>query len=195
MGCETKPGGGSVPAPTSRPVSSTDSGASRYRASPATRSGSRLVARMRISSQVASNSAHSAAAASIMCSQLSSTSSSCCRDSARSSAAAAGIPGRSRTLSAAATAAATRAGSATGASSASHAPSANRPATCLATSAASRVLPTPPGPVTVTSRYSPSRPTTSPTAATRPMRLVSGAGTPCTPPVAVAAADRFTPVP
>ena len=54
--------------------------------------------------------------------------------------------------SAAATAAATWAGSRTAASSASHTPSANRPATCRATSPASRVFPAPPGPVSVTSR-------------------------------------------
>ena len=48
----------------------------------------------------------------------------------------------------------TCAGSRTGASSASHVPSANRPATARATWSASRVLPTPPGPVTVTSRCS-----------------------------------------
>jgi len=52
----------------------------------------------------------------------------------------------------------------TAASSASHTPSANRPATRSATSQASRVLPAPPGPVTVTSRYSPSSPATSLTA-------------------------------
>ena len=60
---------------------------------------------------------------------------------------------RSRIPSAAATTAATSAGSRTAASSASHTPSANRPATRSATSPASRVLPAPPGPVTVTSRY------------------------------------------
>ena len=67
----------------------------------------------------------------------------------------------------------TRAGSCTGASSISHTPSANRPATRRATSPASRVLPTPPGPVTVTRRHSPSRPAASSTDHARPTKLVS----------------------
>jgi hypothetical protein len=71
-------------------------------------------------------------------------------------------------------------------------PSANRAATARATWPASRVLPTPPGPVTVTSRCSPSRPATSRAGPARPMKLVSTAGKPCTPP---AAADSPTPVP
>jgi hypothetical protein len=72
--------------------------------------------------------------------------------------------------STAATTAGTCAGSRTAASSASQAPSVNRPATCRATWPASRVLPTPPGPVTVTSRHSPSSATTSRTAPARPGR-------------------------
>jgi hypothetical protein len=57
------------------------------------------------------------------------------------------------------------------------------------------VLPEPPGPVTVTSRYSSSSPATSRTAPARPMKLVSVTGKPCTPPTPVATADRPTPVP
>ena len=81
------------------------------------------------------------------------------------------------------------AGSRTAASSASHTPSANRPATSRATSPASRVLPDPPGPVTVTSRYSSSRPATSATAPARPTKLVSADANLCTPPAAAPAAD------
>jgi hypothetical protein len=66
----------------------------------------------------------------------------------------------------------TCAGSATAASSATQTPSANRPATCLITSPASRVLPTPPGPVTVTSRYWVSSPATLSTASERPTNVV-----------------------
>src|SRR5262249_47328126 len=60
--------------------------------------------------------------------------------------------------------------------------SANRPATARATTAARRVLPTPPGPITVTSRCFPTRPATSSTSAARPTKLVSAAAKPCTPP-------------
>ena len=81
------------------------------------------------------------------------------------------------------------AGSRTAASSASHTPSANRPATSRATSPASRVLPDPPGPVTVTSRYSSSRPATSATAPARPTKPVSADANLCTPPAAAPAAD------
>jgi len=74
-------------------------------------------------------------------------------------------------------------------------PSANRPATCLATSPASLVLPAPPGPVTVTSRYRSTRAATSRAGAARPMKLVNAAGKPCTPPAAVTGADSPTAVP
>ena len=86
--------------------------------------------------------------------------------------------------SAAATAAGTCAGSRTAASSASQTPSAKRPATCFATSPASRVFPAPPGPVSVTSRYSASWAAISAVAWARPTKLVSEAGKPCMPPVA-----------
>jgi len=53
-------------------------------------------------------------------------------------------------------------------------------------------LPTPPGPVTVTSRCSFSRPATWRTGPSRPTKLVSATGKPCTPP-ATAASDAPTP--
>ena len=143
----------------------------------------------------ASSLTHSSAAAPITCSQLSTTSTSCCRASTRTSISATETPGCSRTPSIAATAAVTCAPSCTSASSASHAPSANRASIRRATSPASRVLPTAPGPVTVTSRCSSSRAATSRTGLSRPMKLVSAAGKPCTPPVAAGAADTPTPVP
>ena len=173
----------------SSPGPGTGNGASRYAASLAIRSGSRLVARTRTSSQACSRPAHSSAAAPITCSQLSSTSSSCRRASTAPAPPAAGIPGCSRTPSATATADGTCAGSRTGASSASHTPSANRAATRPATAPASRVLPTPPGPVTVTSRCSSSRPATSRTAAARPTKLVSAAENPCMPPAVTGGAS------
>ncbi len=170
------------------------SGPSRYRTSPAIRSGSRLVASTRTSSAPSSSLPHSSAAAPITCSQLSSTSSSCRRARARASASAGATGGRSRIPSAAATTAATCAGSRTAASSASHTPSANRPAACRATSPASRVFPAPPGPVTVTRRCWPSWPATSSTVWARPTKLVSVTGKPWVLPVTPAAADRSTAV-
>ncbi len=167
---------------TVRPGAGRVSGASRYRVSPATRSSSRLVASTRISSQAVSSPAHSCAAAPITCSQLSSTSSSCRRASPCISASAAATPGCSGIPSAAATTAGTCTGSRTTDNSASHAPSANRPATCLATSPASRVLPAPPGPVTVTSRLRSSKAATSLTDPARPTKLVNAGTKPCTPP-------------
>ena len=65
----------------------------------------------------------------------------------------------------------------------------------VVTLAESRVLPTPPGPVTVTSRYCSSRPATARTACSRPTKLVSTAGKPCTPTAAIPAAAPSTPVP
>jgi DNA-binding NarL/FixJ family response regulator len=127
-----------------------------------------------------SRAPHNSATASITCSQLSSTSSSCWRAKTAVSESATGTPGRSGMPSSAATADGTRSGSLTAASSATHTPSANRAAVLRATSPASRVLPTPPGPVTVTSRRSASKPETSSTAVTRPTKLVS-AENPCTP--------------
>jgi hypothetical protein len=111
-----------TPPASSGPGTGNGNGASRS-ASPAIRSGSRLVARTRTSSHACSNLPHSAAAAPITCSQLPSTSSSCCwRTSTRASTSATGTPGCSRTPSATATTAGTCAPSCTGASSASHSP-------------------------------------------------------------------------
>jgi hypothetical protein len=61
-------------------------------------------------------------------------------------------------------------------SSASHTPSGKAPAACAAASRASRVLPTPPGPVRVTSRRSGSSAISSASAVVRPTTSVSRAG-------------------
>ena len=76
----------------------------------------------------------------------------------------------------AATAPSTPAGSRTGASSHSHAPSAYRPATCPAACTASRVLPTPPGPVSVTTRASPSVAPVCSSSRSRPMNELTCTG-------------------
>ena len=94
------------------PARASASGGSRYRASPDTPTGSRLVARTRTSSAAGSSAPHNSATAAITCSQLSSTSSICRRASTAASESATGTPGRSRMPSTAATADGTRAGSA-----------------------------------------------------------------------------------
>ena len=77
---------------------------------------------------------------------------------------------------ASATASATRAGSRIGASSTSHAPSeCSSDGVCAPTSTARLVLPTPPGPVSVTSRCSAKRVAHERQSASRPTKLVSRA--------------------
>ena len=82
------------PARLQSPGPGSASGGSRYRASPATPTGSRLVARIRTSSAAGSSAPHSSATAAITCSQLSSTSSICRRASTPASESATGTPGR-----------------------------------------------------------------------------------------------------
>lgn len=60
-----------------------------------------------------------------------------------------------------------------GARSTYHAPSPNSGASCVASWIASRVLPTPPAPVSVTSRWFVSRLAISTDSVSRPMKLVS----------------------
>ena len=86
------------------------------------------------------------------CSQLSSTSSVWLAARNSRTTASEGAAGRSKTPSVAATAVITCAGSEVGASSTSHTPSAKRSATSAPTCSASRVLPQPPAPTSVTSR-------------------------------------------
>ena len=135
-----------------------DSGRSPKTCSPPTPSGCWLVARMRTPRQPRKMSAASAAAAAARCSQLSSTSSSALLVRKNSTTLpAVDRPGRGRTRSAAATACAIVSPSPAAASSHSHAPSAKDGSWSAAACSASRVLPTPPGPVTVTSGDRPHR--------------------------------------
>ena len=73
-------------------------------------------------------------------------------------------------------AAGTDAGSPTDASSTIHTPSGNSPATSAPTSSASRVLPTPPTPVSVTSRFDRTSSATSATICSRPTSELSCCG-------------------
>ena len=85
-------------------------------------------------------------------------------------------PGWSGRPSARATATGTRSGSMIGARSTYHTPSRHSPIIRPATSKASRVLPTPPAPVNVTSRLSARIRRTSVISAARPTKLVSCTG-------------------
>ena len=85
-------------------------------------------------------------------------------------------PARAVSENTAATASSTPATSRTGASSASHAPSANRGATWAAARNPSRVLPTPPAPVSVTTRARPSAATVCSSSRSRPMNELTGTG-------------------
>ena len=107
------------------------------------------------------------------CSQLSSSSSSCFGAGSRPACRAAAAPAPPARRAAVATACGTRAGSASDASSTSQTPSANAPASPSAAASASRVLPMPGGPVSVSSR-GPAGAVPEP--GTQPRRL-AGAGT------------------
>ena len=128
-----------------------DSGRSPKTSSPPTPSGCWLVARMRTPGQPRKMSAASAAAAAARCSQLSSISSSALLVRKNSTTLpAVDRPGRGRARSAAATAWAIASPSPAACSSHSHAPSPKDGSWSATACSASRVLPTPPGPVTVT---------------------------------------------
>jgi hypothetical protein len=97
------------------------------------------------------------------------------RKSATSTSGSGALPA-SRTPNAAATAEATSAGSASAARETYRTPSRRAPPARAAASSARRVLPTPPGPVSVSSRAPRSRRLTSASSRSRPTKLVSGTG-------------------
>jgi hypothetical protein len=166
--------------------------------SPSTPNASRLVASSVSPAQRRSSRSARTAAPSTTCSQLSSTRRSrrgapCGPASAAASASASApgcwsVPDDWRTSSAAATAGTGSAPAGSGASSTHQTPSGNRAAAggssvaCAAPAAASRarrVLPTPPGPVSVTRRARPSSAPTSARSRARPTKPDSAAGTLC----------------
>jgi hypothetical protein len=128
------------------------SGRTGHTTSPGRPSGSRLVASTRSPGAARSSAPASCAHASSRCSQLSSTSSSSADRSRQISASSTGTSPACRTPSAPITCAPTSPGSATPASSASHTPPGNLPTTRAPASSASRVLPVPPVPASVTPR-------------------------------------------
>jgi hypothetical protein len=162
---------------TNRTVaSSAGSGGTGQTCSPPTPSISRLVASTATPGQYATIAWASRAASSSTCSQLSSTSNSCRPPRYSITVCSIVSPCRSRTRSAAATEWPTGLPSASGASSHHHTPSGNRADSCRATSSASRDLPTPPVPVSVTRGVRRSAAATSATWSARPAKLVCRRG-------------------
>ena len=169
------------------------SGGTGQERSPSTPRGSRLVARMRSAGQSASSRSARLALAAARCSQLSSTSSTGPPPASpraprwAAMAAAWSVSWVSGTPSVAATAGAMSCGSVSGASS-TQATSVGRPpaaplasgasaaASLVAAASASRVLPAPPGPVSVSMRHSARARVTSPSSVSRPTSGVSRTG-------------------
>ena len=160
-----------VAAGESTPASTSSEGTGQS-CSSATRTPSRLVARIVTVAERARMASMRSAAASSTCSQLSNTSSRIRPSSAAATLSLTVLPGCWVMPSTAATASGTAAGSVTAASSKSQTPSGYSSASCVATSSASRVLPTPPTPVNVTSRCARSAASISRTSDSRPIKLV-----------------------
>ncbi len=173
------------------------SGGTRHTVSPRTRSGSRLVAMICSHGHRASSSCTSVAQSLTWCSHVSRISSMCRERSASASVCASGTPCSSRTPRVVATACAT--GPCQSASSTSHASSRSpRPSsgfspesTSRASRTASRVLPIPPRPLSVSARTSPSSLASSARSRSRPMKLFGSAGRL---PVSIAVADCMGPL-
>ncbi len=153
----------------------TGSGATGRTCSPATPSLVRLVARTTRRGQPRSSDSTKGRMPSRRCSQLSRTSSMCRSERKSTTDSTTPVSADRRTPSAVATAALAAEGSVTGASSHQETPSANGP-DAAAAFIASRVLPTPPTPMRVTSREPASAATASATSWSRPTKLVSSTG-------------------
>ena len=168
-----------VAAAESDPVRTSSDGTG-HSCSSAIRKPSRLVARILTVAEPARIDSIMSAAASRTCSQLSNTSSRVRPSNAAATLSAMLMPGCWVTPSTAATASGTAAGSPTAASSITHTPSGKLSANRAATSSASRVLPTPPTPVSVTSRCALSAASSSASSVARPTKLVfDGRRLPC----------------
>ena len=161
---------------TSSLGSPTASGGSAISCSPSIAMPSRLVASTTTPGHSRSMRVTSRATAPSTCSQLSSTNSNCFWDSISMRESSEYCPPGLVTRNTAATAAATPSGSRTGASSTSHAPSRYLGSTSAATCNAKRVLPTPPTPVTVTTRDVSRAFATRDTSFFRPMNELTCAG-------------------
>ena len=160
--------------PNSSTASASRSGRTATVASPGTRSGSRLVARTCILVQGGSSAATSAAQAPSRCSQVSRMSSRCRSRSWSTSTSRRLRVNWSGSRSAAAMVCGSSASSRSASSRSSRLPSAKLPAAALATARLTAVLPTPGGPVTVTSRAPSSAYRIVATSAALPMRPPGG---------------------
>jgi len=150
------------------------SGATGHSCSPERRSTTRLVTSTFNPVHPVNNSAMRGAA-STRCSKLSRSSSSCLSRKVACTRSISGCPPISLTLNVCAMVATTRSGSLSGASGTKKTPSANISRSTAPACKASRVLPMPPGPVSVSSRTS-GRRSMSRTAATSRSRPISGVG-------------------
>ena len=148
----------SAPTGTDARASGSDNEGTRQTVSPDTPSASRLVARIRNAGALRSRASTSSAHAAIRCSQLSSTSRSSRSRSASSRASRTDRCGPSRTPRVVAMVCATRSGTESGARSTSHTPSAHSCTRSRESRKASRVFPTPPAPVSDSSRDDTSTP-------------------------------------
>ena len=157
-------------------ASGSDNEGTRQTISPDTPSASRLVARIRNAGASRSSASTSSAQAAIRCSQLSSTSRSARSRSVSSRTSRADRCGPSRTPRTVAIVCATRSGTESGARSTSHTPSGESFTRPDASRTARRVLPTPPAPVSDTSRDDVSTPGNSRSSFRRPTKLVRSAG-------------------
>lgn len=156
--------------------SGTDNGGTSHKASPSMPSASRPVARTRSSGHCASRVETRLEQVSMTCSQLSSTSSIRDERNRLTSASICGTSAVVGTSVAEQTVGTTSPGSSRGARSTQQASSAISGAQSRATRNASRVLPAPPIPVSVTSRWRPRRLRTSATDRLRPKNAVRGLG-------------------
>jgi len=161
------------------PASGSTSGSTGSSCSPCTRMAALLVASTARRGH-ASSSATTAGAAARTCSKLSNTSSRCFARSTPKRPSCSGLPSAPRTPAAFSIAASTSSGSRTVASGTKTTPSVKPAPIAMAACSASRVLPTPPVPVSVSrrvpvrSRYAPMRSTSRP----RSTIGVSGLGSP-----------------
>ena len=158
------------------PSVAADNDGTAHTRSPATPSGSRLVASTVTVGHDSVTRPTSSAAASSRCSQLSRITSRRRPRRASTTLSTRDRPSWGRIDRMAATACATAAGSATGASSHNHTPSGNLSATIPPASSARRVLPTPPTPVSVISRRSGTSAARRSSSSPWPTKLVAAAG-------------------
>ena len=161
---------------TTSSCAGTDSDGTRHVTSPDSPSGSRLVARTTRFGQASRNDSITAAASATRCSQLSNTISVGAPANRSLAISIAGREPSSFAPIAASSVEPIASGSRNGARSTHHTPPGNPSSRFAPTRTASLVLPTPPDPVSVTSRSRPSSSRTAASSATRPINGVVSVG-------------------